>query len=127
MEALAASVIFLMAMTAVTTLIVQSAKLQRRGSMNTEMAQVVRDQLHRRTLTKAASSQADEFDAGVNILGVVLHRDTQSFDTSGTVGSEAAAQFPGCANTAIAGSRCVRVVVTDWASGASYISASYVY
>lgn len=112
LEVLMASSIFLLGAAGLTTLISNISLITRKGVMNVQMTQVARDELRSRVTGATYPVAAGATTATVQISGVAVHLDIDTFDTGGVAGAELPAQLPGCVNLGYP-SQCVRVRATD--------------
>ncbi len=112
-EALTAGVIFFVGVTGVVIMIQHLGMLTRYGALNTQMVQLARNELSRRTMGGLAGIGVTQVDNVFQLQsGLVVISDTEVFNTGGPVGATPPAQLPGCENLGYA-SNCVRVTVRD--------------
>lgn len=112
LEAMMSSVIFLAGITGVVALTSNAGLLTRRGIMNTQLAQLTRDELRARTTGAVYPIATAAQTNNIDVAGVRVHVDIETFDTSAAAGTELPAQLPGCINLGYP-SQCVRVTATD--------------
>jgi prepilin-type N-terminal cleavage/methylation domain-containing protein len=151
-EAMVASTIFLVGLTGVSFLSSQAASLGKRGSRNTQLAQIARDYMQQvtalgnstGTVTAAATTPGSPILVPLSPPGCTpgtppcsyIEVDIEVFATNGVPGSEAVGQLPECPNIGnLANSWCVRVTATDSTEpnpmlrpqyAAKYVEAAYV-
>lgn len=111
-EVMMASAIFLTGATGVIILASSAGRLTRRGIMNTQLAQLTRDELRARVTGATYPIDMAAQMATHDVNGVPVHLDIETFDTAGPAGAELPAQLPGCINLDYP-SQCVRVTATD--------------
>ena len=112
LEVMMASAIFLAGATGVVVLASSASRLTRRGIMNTQLAQLTRDELRAKVVGATYPVAMGPAVATHDVNGVPVHVDIETFDTAGPAGTELPAQLPGCINLGYP-SQCVRVTATD--------------